>query len=57
MAMAMDARAVPLGAAIFAARFPMLLKERGDFRFVRAFGRLGHRRPQDANSGAQRDEL
>ena len=57
MTMAVNARAVLFRAAIVAARFAVLLDQRCDFRFVRAFSRFCHRRPEDAESGAQRNQL
>lgn len=57
MAVAMGACAVLLGTVIPVARFTVLLKQGRHDGLVPAFGRLRHRGPQDAKSGAQRDQL
>lgn len=55
--MTVRACAVFLGRVAFFARFAVLLDQRSDFGLVRAFSGFRDRCPEDAESGAQRDQL
>ena len=57
MAVAVGACAVLIGTVTLVARFTVLLKQGRHDGLIPAFGRLRHWRPQDAKSGAQRDQL
>ncbi|MBD59969.1 MAG: hypothetical protein CL808_07610 [Citromicrobium sp.] len=57
MAMAMSAGAVLLRPPVIIAGFIVLLELGCYRRLSRAFGRIRHRRPQDTECSAQRDEL